>query len=193
MTTATKWDPAEFHYWYSQMHGERKARALNNLLQDQRKLYGEWLTFREFAPISSLDIDPRTIQNCLPPEPDIRCRVSGALHYFELGEVTDQGLAREAGIAAKQGQDIFGGSLSQLGPLRRIFEQKQVKTYSTSGHPLDLLLYYRVGHQYPNTAWIKNEIGIRHQEIVTDLRKGPFRRLWLYDGWEKEVIACIEG
>lgn len=192
MTTLPKWDPAEFHHWYSRMPSERKPKVLDDLRPDQRRLYNEWRTFGAFARVARLDVDPRTIENREPPEPDIRCLTSGVLHYFELGEVVDQTLARTAGMASKEGQDIFGGSLSQLAPLRRIFEQKCSKTYVTNGRSLDLLLHYSVGHQYPHTARVQTDIGARHQGIVNDLRKSPFNRLWLYDGWDQRVIACVE-
>lgn len=187
-----KWNPAEFHHWYSRMPVERKRRAWDDMLPARRKSYIEWWTFGRFARVAPLDIDPRTIETCEPPQPDIRCRIFGASHYFELGEVTDQALAEEAGKAARQGGDVFGGSCSQLSPLRRILNQKCAKKYAANGRPLHLLLHYSVGHQSPNTALLQGEISRAHQAIVDSLEKGPFSYLWLYDGWDDGVIASVQ-
>jgi hypothetical protein len=193
MTAAAKWNSAEFHYWYSQMpRDERKSQAWYDLSQDQQKLYREWLTFRDFARVAPLDIDPRTVQNCEPPQPDITCQISRQRHYFELGEVTDETVARRAGIAAKQGDDIFGGSVSQLSALWWVFGQKCSKKYVTSGCPLHLLLHYSVGHQFPNAVQLQEEVARRHQGIVNELQKSPFASLWLYDGWDNRVIAALQ-
>jgi hypothetical protein len=193
MTPAAKWNSADFHYWYSRMpRDERKSQAWGDLSQDQQKLYREWLTFRDFARTAPLDIDPRTVENCEPPLPDIRCRISQEEHYFELGEVTDETLAKQAGIAAKQGDGIFGGSVSQLSALCRIFQQKCSKEYVTNGRQLHLLLHYSVGHQFPNTVQLQEEIARRHQGIVNELQKSPFASLWLYDGWDNRVIASLQ-
>jgi hypothetical protein len=193
MTAAAKWNSAEFHYWYSRMPRDgRKRRAWDDLSQDQQKLYREWLTFRDFARVAPLDIDPRTVQNCEPPQPDIACQISRQRHYFELGEVTDETLARRAGIAAKQGDDIFGGPTSQLSALWGVFEQKCSKKYVTGGCPLHLLLHYSVGHQFPHTAWLEDEISKGRERIVKELHRSPFTTLWLYEGWDKRVIAYVQ-
>ncbi len=171
---------------------ERKRKAWDDLCPDQRKSYTEWWTFEKFARIAPLDIDPRTIENREPPEPDIRCRMSRAEHYFELGEVTDQTLARTAGIAAKNGQGIFAGKLSQMEPLARIFRQKCSKKYSTHGYPLHLLLHYSVGHQVPHTEHLRAEISQRERIIVRSLQRSPFASVWLFDGWSEVVIAYVQ-
>jgi hypothetical protein len=192
MSAVVSWNPAEFHHWYIQLPVERKEKVWDSLRSDQRKLYTEWWTFGKFASVAPLDIDPRTIENCDPPEPDILCQMSRQQHYFELGEVTDESIAQKAGIAAKQGQDIFGGTYSQLAPLERIFEQKCLKKYVTHGHPLHLLLHYSVGHQVPHAALVRAEISKGQQAIVDRLQQSPFTSLWLYDGWGNSVIAYVQ-
>src|SRR5579859_2917704 len=104
------WDPADFEYWYDRLPmGEQKRRAWRDLTADQRKLWAERWNFRQFAGIAPLGIDPRIIKSCSPPEPDILCQIAGRLQYFELGEVTDETLARRRALAFKQGNDISGG------------------------------------------------------------------------------------
>jgi hypothetical protein len=190
--TAAGWNSAEFHHWYSQMPvNQRKRKAWDDLSPDQRKLYTEWWTFGKFARVAPLDIDPRTIQNCEPPEPDILCRISRTQHYFELGEVTDKTLAQSAGVAAKKGQDVFSGEFSPLKPLARIFDQKCSKTYNTGGHFLHLLLHYSIGHQVPHPTLV-TEIEKARPVIVSKLQNSPFSSLWLYDGWDSAVIAYVQ-
>ena len=192
MVATANWNAEQFHQWYSRMPVEKRAQVWDELRSDQKKLYTEWRTFRDFANVAPLDIDPRTIDNREPPEPDVHCLISSKEHYFELGEVTDQALARAAGIAAKQGQDVFAGQFSQLAPLIRIFQRKCAKTYDTNGRPVHLLLHYSVGHQVPHSALLRAEVSQGQQAIMRELQNSPFSSLWLYDGWEKEIIDIIE-
>src|SRR5208282_2047210 len=183
-----KWDPAEFEYWYDRLSlGERKRKVWESLTSDQRKLWNERWTFRNFVRAAPLDINPRTIDNRNPPEADILCQISGELHYFELGEVTDASLARRASIAAKQKKNTFGGPFSQLEPLCRIYEQKCGKTYDTHGHDVHLLLYYSTDHQVPHIDGLQVEISRRRDEIRNRLLQSPFKTAWLYDGWNKVI------
>ena len=193
MAAVTNWNPAEFHYWYTRMPlDERKRRAWETLRSDQKKLYTEWWTFGKFSRVATLDIDPRTIENRQPPEPDIRCTVSLTVSYFELGEITDQRLAQSAGIAAKRGDETHAGPFSQMEPLFRIFDQKCSKHYDTKGQPLHLLLHYSVGHQVPHSSLLRSEISEHRQETAAKLRNSPFSSLWIYDGWEEAVIGHVE-
>ena len=55
----------------------------------------ELATFRRFAEVCPLAIDVESIENRLPPEPDIMCRLSsGEEIAFELVEIIDQEWAR---------------------------------------------------------------------------------------------------
>lgn len=61
---------------------------------DDRKRMGELRAFLGFVKASTLAIDPRSVVCLDPPRPDISCTLSCAPYFFELGEVTDEGLAR---------------------------------------------------------------------------------------------------
>ena len=191
MENDMSWNSSEFHYWYSEQPSAKKRRAWDDLLPEQLKAYVEWLTFRSFANVAQLGIDPRTITNQLPPKPDILCEMAGEDQYFELGEVTDQELARQAGTAAKQGKDVFGGCCAPLEPLWRILDQKCKKKYEVAGAPLHLLLHYSVGHQVPATQLIRAEVSKSRSLVIEKLRESPFRSVWLFDGWEKVVIQSV--
>jgi hypothetical protein len=186
------WSSAEFHYWYVGQSPAKKRLAWDDLLPEQLKAYIEWLTFSSFADVARLGIDPRTIENQSPPKPDILCEMAGVSQYFELGEATDQELARQAGIAAKQGDDVFGGCCAPLEPLWRILDQKCKKKYEAAGEPVHLLLHYAVGHQVPATQLIRAEISRLRSSIIDKLRISPFRSVWLYDGCGKVVIDSVQ-
>lgn len=188
------WDPSEFEYWYDQQprFGKQKREAWDALTSDQRKLWNERCYFRKFAKVAPIEIDPRTIESRFPPEADILCRISGKPHYFELGEVTDERLARTATTAARAGETIFGGSYLQLEPLCRIYAQKCSKSYETQGRELHLLLYYSTDHQVPHTEGLRAETLKRRDQIRRMLTKSPFTTAWLYDGWDDVVIDYVQ-
>ena len=188
-----KWDPAEFEEWYERLPlGDQKTRVWNSLTADQRKLWNERSSFRQFAKAVPLGIDPRTIKSCVPPEPDILCRVDGELQYFELGEVTDEGLARRRSLAVKRGDAISAGSFLQIEPLCRIYDQKCGKAYTTDSKVVNLVLYYSTDRQVPYTEGLQAEISARKSEIVRKLVKSPFETAWLFDSWSQSIIARVD-
>ena len=187
------WNPAEFHDNYSRMPiDEAERQVWDGLTPGQRKVYGEWRTMNKFAEVCGLGIDPKTVESRNPPEPDCLCEISAKKHYFELGEVTDQDLAQQAGIAAKNKQENFSGPYSQLEPLMRIFTQKCAKSYLANGLPVHLLLHYAVGHHVPHAVLVQGEIGKRKTDIVSQLRQSAFRSVWIYDAWDNRVITHVQ-
>jgi hypothetical protein len=124
LVTRGQWEPAAFYQWYERLPVDKRKMAWGDLKRHERKVYIEWKTIQAFARASGLDIDPRSIETCdpntaSPPLPDICCLVSGLPAYFELGEVTDEGLARIASIAEKNRESVYGGVLLQRQPLVR--------------------------------------------------------------------------
>jgi hypothetical protein len=187
------WTTAEFHDWYTKTEDSvKKRRALSDLTSDQAKEYREWLTFSRFAKASALDIDPRTIENRKAPEPDIFCEISGGKHYFELGTVVDEKVAKGAGDAARKGLDIHAGSCSPLEALRRMIEQKCSKTYMTNGLPVSLLLHYDVNLQTPRPNAVEAVISDSKQMALQQFQASQFDGIWFFDGWEKRVLTSIE-
>ena len=187
-----KWEPAAFHLWYERLPIRKRVQAWNDLKGDRKKLYIEWKTFRAFAIASGLDIDPRSVETCdpnaaAPPLPDVRCLVSGELEYFELGEVTEEDLARKASIALKNRLSVYGGAVSQRQPLARICLQKCCKRYTTNGCPLHLILHFAVSRQVPNEISLKDDLS----SLLEPIRRSPFTSVWLYDGWDKRVLERL--
>jgi len=191
------WEPAAFSYWYEKLPTEKRQRVWDALKRDQRKVYNEWMTFRSFAKSSPLDIDPRSIEMCdpnsaSPPLPDTRCRISGQLEYFELGEVTSEGLARTASIAQRNRVAVYGGGFLQRQPLVRIFLKKCRNRYTTKGNPLHLILYFAVGHQSPFEPQLNYDMERWRMRLVERIRRSPFTSVWLYDDWQKRVLFRLD-
>src|SRR5437764_15075282 len=76
-----------------------------------------------------------------PPRPDIQCQIAGSPYLFELGEITDECLAKNFSRSLRTGE-ISGGAFSQEGPFIRMFRKKATRSYETNGAPVDLVLYY---------------------------------------------------
>ena len=186
------WTAAEFEHWLNESNDPvKKERALKDLTREQSKEYREWVVFKRFSAKSGLDIDPRSIGSCKPPEPDIFCEVSGSGQYFEIGEVTDEKLAERAGQAEKANTDVHAGSFSQAEPLEKMLIQKCVKskTYLLNGLQLSLLLHYTVGHQVPHDEVILHVCAqSRTKEI---LQQSSFRAIWFYNGWSDSVLHVL--
>lgn len=194
----TIWDPAAFHEWYEKLPVQKRRRAWEDLTRERQKLYIEWKTFRAFVQTSGLDIDPRSIEMCdpnaaSPPLPDVRCLVSGQLEYFELGEVTDESVARTASIAMKNRQGVYGGFMSQRKPLIRIFLKKCRNRYTTNGRPLHLVLHFAVGHQSPFSPQLNEDVKKWRGWLVERIRRSQFASVWLYDDWHKRVLVRLES
>jgi hypothetical protein len=121
----------------------RRQRAAFDALPNHKKTELEELeVFNAFAAVAGADLDLGSAVNAPSPEPDIRCAISGKLHYFELGEVTDRSVARCAADALRY-DEPRGTAFSQAEPFAYIIAKKCGKKYVTSGAPIDLLLYYR--------------------------------------------------
>ena len=64
--------------------------------------------------------------------------------FFELGEITDDDLAKDESTSLRFGVDGEGGLFSEEEPLLRIIRKKTASTYQPDGAPLDLVLHYDV-------------------------------------------------
>ncbi len=130
-----------------------------------------------FVRASGLASDPFDHENEDFPLPDIRAIIDGQTYYFELGEITDEQVARRVSISEKTGERT-GGAFSQLEPLLKMFREKCAKSYSTNGAPVDLLLYF--WRQCPHDESLLEDLERYEAEITLLTRYGPFSRIWIY-------------
>jgi hypothetical protein len=147
---------------------------------DEQKKIREKRTFLSFARVSGVVSNSFACVNEEPPSPDIRSEIDGQPYYFELGEVTDKGLARAVGISEKTGE-ITGGPFSQSIPVLKMLRDKCTKSYSTGGAPVDLLLYY--SKQYPSEKCLFRLLKDHQAEITLLIATSPFSRFWIYLDW----------
>jgi hypothetical protein len=165
-----------------------RRAAYDALPGDAKKEMNELQVFRAFAKAAPIWIEVNSDRNVAPPEPDIRCSIDGSPYYFELGEITDRGVARNYAIALKTDEQT-GGAFSQKIPFASILSSKATKTYVTSGAPVDLLLYYR--KQYPPwDEYFSEMVNASARDLTAELKLngGPFDRLWIFDFWEDRIL-----
>ncbi len=135
--------------------------------------------FDAFTVASGIAVDPHSRVNAPAPEPDIRCTTAGVLQYFELGEITDQPVARTLADALKY-DEPRGTSFSQTEPFTYIIAKKGTKTYTTNGAPVDLVLYYRTQHA-PWASYFADMLASSMAELDALTTGGPFQRVWVFD------------
>lgn len=96
-----------------------------------------------------------------------------------------QKVARAAHIASKS-DGTHGDSISTMEPLLALFRSKCTKTYETGGHPLQLLMHFEVGHQYP----------IGRQSLAPLLQPEEFeacqfKTVYIYDRWDHKLLERL--
>ena len=130
-----------------------------------------------------MPIEPYDHENEDPPLPDIGCTIDGHAYYFELGEITDEGLAKAVSVSVKTGE-ATGCSFSEAEPLLKMFRDKCGKVYTTNGAPVDLLLYYSRQTPYGPVEYIAgNQI-----EIDQLIRASEFARVWVYSDGPPTIL-----
>lgn len=164
---------------YDALPVRERQRAWDELMSsDDRKRMLELRAFLGFVEASGLNIDRATAVCLDPPSPDIRCSLGSSRYFFELGEVTDEGLARRYSDSLKTGR-ITGGWFSQDEPLTSMITSKGQKAYQTDGAPIDLVLYY--WKQAPFVPEVQKTLSALKPVVDQILSSGPFSRIWIYE------------
>ena len=170
----------------------RSRRAkYDSLPASVKKEMGELQVFRAFARVASIRIEAGSDRSVDPPEPHVLCSIDGSPYYFELGEITDQGVARSYAIALKTDEPT-GGAFSQDIPFASLLSGKARKTYVTSSAPVDLLMYYR--KQYPPGEQRFTEMvnaSARDLHALLKRNGGPFDRFWIFDFWNDKILLSL--
>lgn len=155
--------------------------------REQEKAAREKTIFERFAKAAGLRVENGSVQSDRPPQPDISCRIDDATHHFELGEVTDQGLAARLAQALRD-MKITGGFFSQDRPLVDLLKQKANKNYENLDGALELVLYY--DKQYPPPDGGLKQSTLEELEIcVASMLTGQWSRIWIFDNWNEKIIA----
>lgn len=154
---------------------------------DDHKRMQELHAFLGFADASGLAVDRATAVCLDPPYPDIGCTLGSSPYLFELGEVTDEGLAQRYSESGKTGK-ITGGWHSQRVPLISIIKSKAQKTYQTAGAPIDLVLFY--WKQAPFEPEVQKVLSELRPVIGQMLSSGPFSKIWIY--WHTQPARVLQ-
>jgi len=162
------------------IYSEDRKKEWESFSSEDQKKIEESLAFIGFVSASDLPIDPLCHENEDPPLPDIRSTLDGVTYYFELGEITDEGLARRASRSRKTGQITFG-FFSQEDPLLKMLREKCARSYPTKDAPVDLLLYY--SKQYPHAQMLAECLAIHEAEITGLIGRSQYARVWIYSTW----------
>ncbi|HVS83622.1 MAG TPA: hypothetical protein VHE60_17965 [Pyrinomonadaceae bacterium] len=156
--------------------------------REEMRARNERRIFNQFIATTNLRVDTGSIQSEKWPKPDISCAISGQHHYFELTEITDEGLARN--MSCIDPLKPTGGAYFDDRPLLKAFSTKSHKTYISCDGALELLAYY--DKQYPPLD-LQPSIAQQFCWMTQDMiLRGPWSRLWIYDSGNKKVLWMIE-
>jgi hypothetical protein len=167
----------------------QRTALWDSLSREEQRQARESLMFTSFAKDTGLIADPYNHFNENPQRPDIRTTIKRHDYYFELGEITDQGLAERVSVSMKS-KKFSGCAFSQGEPLEKMLRQKCQKTYQTGRAPVDLLLYYWI--HSPDEEAIDEYLHRNSAEVQELIQGSQFERIWIYDSdsgrvlWKKE-------
>ena len=113
-----------------------RAKEAQSMKADQSKASREKQVFLEFIQKSGLPIDLDSVENRVPPEPDILCRhQTQGFIAFELVSLRDADIARAT--APGKTESVF---MWTADPTPQTICNKLQKHYATP-HPIELLCY----------------------------------------------------
>jgi hypothetical protein len=146
---------------------------------DDLKRAREWDLFVRFCEAGELGVDPAEVDMLDPPWPDLKAKLFGDPHYFELGEIVQQDWMKS--LAQQEKKPIIDSALpltSVLSPLESIIQKKVRKKYAPQAIPLSLLLYWE--QNAPQWAIIEPLVLGRKSEIRAGFDNSVFDHLWLF-------------
>ena len=129
--------------------------------------------FLEFAAAANLLIDAQSVEKRMPPDPDIRCRLStGELVAYELVEICDQNIAKDK---------INGSYIRTSDPSVEIVKKKLKKSYPPQ-LPVELLCY-KNGRVVSPDGYIA--------ELLSPILSGSqfqYRKVWLFSSRGAQLL-----
>ena len=149
---------------------------------ERRKEQRELRVFREFVRRSGLLIDPDSIENRRPPEPDIFCRFhSGEGAAFELKELCEPSIAEMDDYLLKNAAEPQAQWVGD--PTDRIVRKALKKQYETE-HPIELLAYAD-----GRIVMTPDAIMLGILDVCNSIHH-RFRRVWFMGGSD-EPCRCV--
>ena len=156
-----------------ELHGvsDKTEAPFDKLGKAERELK----VFEEFRKRSGLPIDPESVKNREPPEPDIYCEIEGCGSVaFELSSLINQRLAKTNSEQTKlDTPEPVYLRLDSREAIRCICRKKREKSYSTP-HPIELVLYESMRPAPPANFVIQ----CIRDGFQNGSELGPFRGVW---------------
>lgn len=167
----------------------REKALWDAMTPSERKQTTESIAFVSFADAMGIIADPFDHSNEDHPRPDILLSRNGSDYFFELGELTDENLAKTISHSLKT-KVVSGCAVSQVDPLKKMLDQKCRKNYETNDALVDLLLYYWRLHPYEPA--VEDYLTENRLEVKRQFLGSNFRTIWIYDMNSKRVLWSIQ-
>ena len=137
--------------------------------------------FKEFIEKANINIDKKTIEKRLPPEPDILCKDwEGNYIAFELAELCSQELAHSQAKEAKlDDNSVF---IDTARNVKKIVMNKDKKSFNyKTKYPIEIL-YYTNGRIHQNEDVITSSINTGYSK---------YRRVWFLGREGVKLVSSI--
>lgn len=194
-----KWSPIPFAHLSRLRPSPDRRRAYEAqqslLTSRDLKLLREWEIFVRFCQVEGMAADPANVvmldpNSSHPPPPDLQCHLAGESHFFELGEIIQEDIAKASALHTRRSITEARLPLARIwDPLERMLTKKLNKVYNLQARPLSLLLYYASSpsfwrHLQPIVSEIKEEIQMIFEASVFD-------SMWLFDATKYEILFYL--
>ncbi|MGH8157087.1 MAG: hypothetical protein ACREPQ_03130 [Rhodanobacter sp.] len=128
--------------------------------------------FNEFVRIAGLDVEPHSVRQLDPPNPDISCIIAGEIRIFELTLVTDETIETKVRL----GRSGYSNFKIEIEDVVSLIRKKSTKKYL--GEPIDLVIHE--GATPIDRLWLYDQSELnRLVQAETDVSQ--FVRVWLLD------------
>jgi hypothetical protein len=125
-----------------------------------------------------------------PPPPDIECHFAYGSHFFELGEILQEDIAKASSRNTCRSIVIPSVPLIRIwDTLQEMLNKKLRKCYDPEARPISLLLYYASGPSF--WEFLRPIIIEKARDIQAIFETGTFDNMWLFDVTQREVLFCF--
>jgi hypothetical protein len=128
--------------------------------------------FNEFVRIAGLDVEPHSIRQLDPPNPDVSCIVKGEVRSFELTLVTDEAIETKV----RRGRSGYSNFKIKIEDIVNAIRKKSAKKYL--GESIDLIIHE--GATPIDDLWLYDRNDL-NQVVQDETDISPFARIWLLD------------
>lgn len=149
-------------------------------MTSETKRKDELKTFNRFIKATRMNIDPASITQLPPPNPDIVCKICGDDYGFELTALTDETIEKKLSI----NKPAYSNYRIEINDVVERIKCKSAKNYSTSD--IDLVLYEAATPI--DDLWLLDSHAL--DSILQDAtEKSIFLRVWIID-FSSNVFRC---